>query len=589
MLFTLLIVFALIVVITLLDDGASKPSDALIVTAAMMIVVLQYLHVVQGGLCARRAKLASEKYKDADNKISREAGGGGDAEVDERLVRKGLGLGLIDDGAHLSDERFRGSENLSSLPKGMTMYTSCLSAQSYPDSGGKLWNNLVPPDERAVQSVQQDEEGTDGTEGTTCSAKSAASIIRSRRFHFTRTPTFSRRDGFVLGPNTLVGPYSFKLGIRGDMAFTIFVVCQFTGDIDGSPATLFKLFANTRGNNGISMVIEEGSSRGDKRAMRMSVAIGDGTKVPCKPKGQKDAVLVDANKKYMFVVVKNYNRVRVDMYNVHESEDARVPLAEANLGANEPLLFSNKDMVINEGANWNANIQAFGVYDRALTPRDASLLHDHFYEMYKELDTTYLQLAEQIEKLAKRRACPFGEATCGVCKGVDDWTEIENVYAASDECKKAIAAFCSDHPTHERCKCWNVNHPAYDKQCKIHRCSMNGYSTAECQEYTKRGNDPEEKESKMSTDEVRELLAAVVKQEQDRAAAAKEAEKAAAEEKEKQERARGGRHDDDKLRAMGTRATEEAANYHGESRDVDDEYPSEDTDNKPFWKRMLGL
>jgi hypothetical protein len=479
---------------------------------------------------------------------------------------------------------FDGKEDISGFPDGLTMYTSSFSSASYPESGGKLWHNQVSTDERAVRKVQQaeDDQTTRDDDGPKCSIQAATQLLRSRRLHFHRTPTFSRKDGFVMGTNSLVGPYSFRMGIRGDMAFTLFFLCQFTGGVT-EPVTVFRLFANTHGNNGLAFVITEGSTRqqrdagggnrttggGERRALRMKVVVGDAHEIQLRPERSKsDALVVDSDRKYMFSVTKNYNRVRVDVHDVASDEEPRTLLADVNIGTHSPILLSNKDMVVNEHSNWNANIQAFGVFDRALTPREVTSLYEHYHEMYRQLDTAYVQLAEKVEEMAKLRACPFDAPTCHACRGVEDWTNIENVYASTEECRKAIAAFCSKNTTHERCKCWNANHPAYDTQCKAHRCAMSGETAPECRPPPQQAPQECPKDPKMSPDEVRQMLAVVVQQEQKRAESDTER---------------------DRLEQARLRAQEDQARRAAASPMDDEEYVVPKDENKQsFWAWLFG-
>jgi hypothetical protein len=375
-------------------------------------------------------------------------------------------------------DKFDGNEDISEFPVGLVYYLSCYSDASYPDDGGKAWNNAV-----AVKNKKKKAD-VDG---------------REKNFSFVSTPAFSREHGFVMRTNSLSGPYSVDMGIRGDMPYTVFFLAggahvyreyegngNVTNEGEGD-IVVFRLYANTMGMNGISVVMEpSGEGREEEQSrdgttrlsrMRMWLLIGDRLRLECTTDepGGDGLMTVDSSHRYLFVIVKDYGTVKVIMYDIDKSDDSgAVTLVQSPLVSQAPVHFSNKDASINETRNWNANLSAFGIYDRAISDRESLRLSDHYREIHRRFDPTYLKLMEEIRKREEARACPFDPRTCSMCHAVKDWTDFQSIVTSSDDCRASIARFCVDNPSHERCGCWSVNHPHYKTSCKEYRCAIGG-------------------------------------------------------------------------------------------------------------------
>jgi hypothetical protein len=396
---------------------------------------------------------------------------------------------------------------------GVTFFATSFDNASYdPDHGGKLWKNLISVPTPTSPSLSVVEE------------KRAKAIDRrgDLDLHFRRTPDFTREDGFSLGTNSISGPNSFQMGIRGDMAFTVFLMFQFAEDID-HPVSMFKFYANTPGMNGVSMTaITTRSSKKlgkNDRILRMKVTLGDGVDIMCTfpptpsteklrhawKGGENDGFVITLGCKYVVAVVKNFGKLQVYLKSVepknysrngeeYEDEDedeeevgeiegdARhiVPgkrslakIADANVKSVSDLSFSNKDMTINETANWPGTINVFGCFSRALSIKEISTFSQHYSVVLKRYDPVAIRSEEKKQEMTKLFSCPFDEPTCTSCSEVDNWIDFQNLITSSDHCKQAIHRFCSDNPTHSKCRCWNVNDPVYNKSCRVFRCMMN--------------------------------------------------------------------------------------------------------------------
>lgn len=408
--------------------------------------------------------------------------------------------------------QFDGKEDVSDLPSGLTLYMTCYDARSYTQKMGKTIRNVV---------------GLPGEQ---------ISDMPSFHWNFNSTPTFSRKGGFQMHDNSLSGPYSMDLGIRGDMTYTVFFVAhgsfisqqssqssrkndsEHEGYIDarkegGTAAVppcpeeekevvIFKMYANTPGLNGFSIIAtkpsisssdEEGgmSTTTESSDMRttitgllyvdLRVRIGEDVEIKCGSErlsgdGRIGGVLINPIHKYLFVVVKDMGTASVVMFDLDARERPRDKLAEQILGARAgTVAFSNKDAMINENRNWEASLMAFGLYDRAVSERELSDLFDHYKNIHKEYDPAYIRLLRELRKKETAKTCPFDEKTCRTCfASVNDWTDMQQVLLADEDCKTAITNFCRRNPSHVKCGCWNINHPHYNSMCKTYRCAVGG-------------------------------------------------------------------------------------------------------------------
>jgi len=377
-------------------------------------------------------------------------------------------------------------EDLVKIGAGMTMYVTCFDHRSYPETGGKLWKNII---DKSVQGA----------------SPVASSLFQDTHLHFSTTPNFTRREGFFLGNNSLSGPYSYQMGIRGDMAFTITTLLRFTGDMQssepqqqvpqegaekegtetqeqqnggGEDLVIFKLFANTPGNNGLSLYIKTGGVENVERRRKISkmfVRFGDAHEFHCVSSPETEDVTLNADDNYLFVIVKNYNKFKVHILNVNARDDPKLTVVDATMDADDAVRFSNVDMVINEGGRWNGNIATFGAYDRALGERDITNLHDHYASIFQRQDSAFADMANQMESLRRAKLCPYDEATCEACGNVGDWTDTQNVISVvNEQCKDAITTYCRANPGKAQCSCWDPKNSAYDTTCKTFRCLMGG-------------------------------------------------------------------------------------------------------------------
>ena len=453
-----ILVFALLSV-AIAVEHVDRPLDLAVLSIAFMIVVLQLVSVI----IRYKTKLFGHQT--------------------ERFIQDGS-----ESSSYSTPYKFDGTENISAFPAGITLYLSCYDAKSYSDKFGKTWKNVAPP-----------------SSSSTSFAKSKQQQLQQqseRNFSFSSTPVFSRRDGYSLRDAFINGPYSVDIGIRGDAGYTIFFVAKGAhvnetkttteeavdaeegeGDENRNEnVTIFKLYANTPGLNGVSLVASKPPSdlsentvleEVDTVKVNMTLLIGQTNAIRT-----EKPVKINPKHRYLFVVVKDLGSAKIIMFDVDSSDEPRSLLAENVLSQEaDPVHFSNKDMTINETRNWDANILAFGTYERAISERETTTLFDHYKRIHREFDPAYLRLLEEVREKERAKECPFSTKTCAMCHAVKDWTDLQQIITADEDCKAAIAKFCAGNPSHEKCKCWNVNHPNYSTSCKTYRCAVGGSKT----------------------------------------------------------------------------------------------------------------
>jgi hypothetical protein len=334
------------------------------------------------------------------------------------------------------------------LANGLTAYLTCLDPQSYTAVLGKTWRNVAPKQ----------------TQQTPCASG-------MRDFAFKTTPAFSPKDGFVLGTNTLTGPYSHQLGLNCDQAMSVVILGRITGDVS-SPVSMFQLYANTPNNNGLSLTLSDGTRDGTLIKAKAKLRLGNIVSIPCTTAGE--TITYDPRHKYMWVVAKDYGRLRVLLVDADADVFQQTVILDTTVGAHDSIRLSNVDMTVNEAGTWNGNVFALGLYSRALQDRDLSMLFELYKVAFKAFDPDYVALQAQLAEAALLKQCPYDPTTCAACGGVSDWTNPAEVMAGGESCLRQIDRYCTANPQHARCSCWSANNPEYDKSCQAYRSAFSG-------------------------------------------------------------------------------------------------------------------
>ena len=329
-------------------------------------------------------------------------------------------------------------ELLTRLPSGVTTYATALNPLSYgtQQSSGRTWRNVAP-----------------------ASPATASCGTSDRDFHFRTTPAVSRPSGFALGENVLSGPQSHLLGLDGDQAMTVFLVFQLTGPSPTDPTTLFQLFANTSGGNGLSMSM---STSG-----KMLLQVGSAMPMEC----NESEVKLDASHRYLLAATKDRSAYRVSLVDLDAKGFSLHTLLHGVIDKPERVSLANVDMSINKEGRWNASLVAFGLVNRSLGDADFASLYEHYVATLREYDAEYQRLRKLTEAAEKAKSCPFDAATCTACGGVKDWSAASGSLFASGgiTCLTSIHRYCSAHPGEARCSCWDTSNPEYAGNCAPYR------------------------------------------------------------------------------------------------------------------------
>ena len=355
------------------------------------------------------------------------------------------------DPAPLPRAEFNWDENVGNLGSGLVMYCSSLKKASWSEGFGRTWRNMA-----SRASPFQ----------ATCTADGS---VRDPNLIFKSTPAFSRRNGMQLAQNSLSGPYSHQLGVNGDQAMSVIVYAKFLGADTKNGISVFKVFANTPGNVGVSLVLKNcemaanGTLTGDA-----IVNIGESSNT------STQKMSIDPTRRYMWVLVKNYTRVVLSMIDVGATSFVKTVLLDKVLPAQKSIVFSNVNMSINEDINWNAEIIAFAMYDRAINDTDMDRIFNHYQAADRAFDAEYQNMQAAINEATEKRKCPYDTATCNTCGGVTDWSVQTNLISASTVCRKQIDTYCTANPSHASCVCWNSANAEYGTTCKAYRALFSG-------------------------------------------------------------------------------------------------------------------
>ncbi|KAG2498118.1 hypothetical protein HYH03_003876 [Edaphochlamys debaryana] len=338
-------------------------------------------------------------------------------------------------------------EDPSGLPPGAVLYASTFMPESYLGSG-KRWRNVIAP----AGGINTDE----------------------KDMQFCVEPAFSRLDGISMNANSITGPLSHRMDITGDLAFTFVVLCQFTGVTSGrSDVILLRLYANTPNNNGYCIYMNNFTTMpGNMISMDMYVSFGSLSPMRCSQASMAPtSIMLDTTKKYMIVASKGAGRLRVTLVDVgvRTSYDSQVLLDSGSMAMRESVVFSNREMMINNNENFNANIMAFGVFNRVLGDTAIHALYLYYNGVFRKMDPEYAAVARSLRALEAAKLCPYDEATCTACTSVADFTDDRNIMASSTQCLSAIDSFCTMNPGHPRCWCWDIRNPYYGTCCKVYR------------------------------------------------------------------------------------------------------------------------
>ena len=346
------------------------------------------------------------------------------------------------------------NEDLTTISQGLTIYYSSFSHASY-----RILYNITKFFQSTANSIECD---------TTQDDTNA---------FFSQNISFSRDNGFTFGATSITGPKGYQLGISGNSSFTIFMTLNFSAfdSTNDNPYEIFKIPANTNNNNGFSfqlnnVVAEIGGLYGTSMALlygTQSIRATDSTT-------NTNLIIINPAHTYFLVFVKNNIDISVMLFpnidNVGATAQNAVHLVKNwKIDPSEEVLFSNKELLINQYQNLYGNLYNFGIYNTSLDNSKITALYIHTQTELQKNNQVIVGLASQITQLhdqvASLQACPYHDTTqgsnvCIECKSVTDWTNINNIIGANNACHTAIDQYCTAHPTNSRCECWDPNNSA---------------------------------------------------------------------------------------------------------------------------------
>lgn len=340
-------------------------------------------------------------------------------------------------------------EDIKPIIRNLVVYLTAFNSDSYKK--GKTWKNLIKK-------------------------SSTTKCMSDQEFTFENTPVYSRQTGYYLGSNRLVGPYSNNIGIQFLDTFTIVLACKHkTLDTSSAEIELFKLYANSADNNGLSLFIQNGSitNTASVQTGRLCLKYADQDPIICRRSSNSDVIQFDMSAVSYYFVVKGTDVLKL-IY-MDSSSSTLHTIATLTL-SNTDVTFSNKEMVINRLMNWNANIYMFAVYETALPDVDITNVYNHMNNEYqKNIDVHFTDMVSNyndiLTKLNALKACPYDEKVCTNCSSVTDWTDLSQIVSANNVCLKSINDFCAlNADKHPFCQCWKTSSADYNSdRCKLLR------------------------------------------------------------------------------------------------------------------------
>lgn len=355
------------------------------------------------------------------------------------------------------------NETLSLFARNLTVYYSAFSTNSFPNSS-RRWYNIAP----FFTSPQ-----------STCPDVT----MEDTNMFFLEVPSFSKDNGFSLGNNKILGPKSYEMGFSANDSFTMFFTLRFNEfPVTEKSKEIFRFFANTRTNNGISMFFDSVSSVVNEMAnVSLMFSFGEET-------WSTSLETINMAYIYFFVIQKNGHTISVNVYpnigDLSSSSSFVTNIFNVKLDLNTDVLLSNKEMVINGNQTLQANIFNFGIFNRAVMEHTISDLYTNIQkeiqkgnELLQDMNSTIAELQNQIQQ---SKQCPYDVNTCASCPGITDWTNMSSVIlGATPECLNAINTFCNKNPTNSLCSCWNPqNLLSKTDQCKNYVGIFSGNSCA---------------------------------------------------------------------------------------------------------------
>ena len=357
----------------------------------------------------------------------------------------------------------RTSENISQFAVGMTVYYSAFTPTSYPNTS-RRWFNISPFFATATGNASCPDVKMENTHMT-----------------FNSDVTFNKSDGFLLGRNYITGPKSYQMGISMNDSFSIAFTMHFDSfSTSTKPLQLLNMYANTLGNNGLSLYIANDYTKANETgdySVKMYIAFGDMDPVLVK------LTTINTTHVYIFMIQKSGQNLNLNIYpNVAvttASASMFIEGAQIAVPLTQDVLLSNKELVINANANLQAHIYNLAIWNKMISATSTIDFYNSTKTELQKSDPTLASLSGYISDLRKQvlaqKSCPYDASTCAACTGVTDWTNVSDVILnAGTECLSKIDMYCTNNPTDNKCTCWNSSSVLSDTAgCKSYKAIFN--------------------------------------------------------------------------------------------------------------------
>jgi len=376
-------------------------------------------------------------------------------DIQEHFTSTNMGTNSGDSAADNSTYSYKPislEEDISHIQNKLTVYITAYNKDSFNENGN-TWLNI------AAQK-------SDGT----CDTSTSNSL-----FTFELPPVYSRKSGFYLGNNRIIGPLSNAFKIQYHNTFTFIIACK-NGNLlvnnKNDEIELFKFYANSPNNNGLSMYIQKDSLQDINNVQTGNLMFQYASRDPfqCKLQANDNKINFEKDILTFYIVVKDTDHITIST--MDEKSNQIKTLLRFNV-ENTDINFSNKEFVINRLRNWNGNIFTLGVYNAALTSEDIINYYTHTMGEYaKYSNSNFIDIIQQyndtLDMLNKFMSCPYSQSVCTSCSTVNKWNDMSQVLGASTQCRQSINEFCMANVNHPLCKCWNNQNAQY----KTDTCNM---------------------------------------------------------------------------------------------------------------------
>lgn len=361
---------------------------------------------------------------------------------------------FIEHFADSTSSKIQIEEDVADINKTCVVYNTSFNSGSYTVNNGTKWNSIINPK-------------------------------GNKQLTFDLTPIYAPQNGFFLGNNRIVGPYSNSLGIEFLSTYTIMIACKHSNLVTNASSNgneeieLIKLYANSPNNNGVVLYIQANSLSSENNVQVGSLMLQyiDESPIPCLIDKNHNYINFDRDVLTFYFIIKDTDNFRIQMMTETGSTISQILKFNVN---NQDVTFANKEVVINRLKNWNGNLFNVAMFNSALSDDDVTKTYNHVMNEYmKRVDpnftsviSTYNNTIDMVEELTK---CPFGSTVCKNCQSVNRWYDINDVVNSAEPCKKSINEFCKSNPKHQWCKCWDSSSSLYNSvNCQLFRSIFTG-------------------------------------------------------------------------------------------------------------------